>query len=221
MLNAAIVWTFAGVIAAASFARALSVRAESHFSELLWYSIGSLAMLGGALIWLSLEPIVRGQHKLILAILGAVSGISIALLAGEWIAPSTKEEKIVSDTRNPPAAMPAPPPAPTVQNVTSHNQSGGITAGTVILTPQRLQFSNALGNDLLQKMPVRKNVILEGIGGAADQQVAVQFHEFLLANGYSVSRSQIGGRSPPPDHRISLRDTPDAYILTVAPSVAE
>ncbi len=104
------------------------------------------------------------------------------------------------------------------QNVTSYGQQGGITAGTVNIGPQRLAFSPDLGNELLAKMSNKKKVIIRSIGGYADQAVASEIKDFLQRNGYEVTLTPIGMLMPPPDHKISLGESPDGYVLTVAPS---
>jgi hypothetical protein len=83
--------------------------------------------------------------------------------------------------------------------------------------PQRLTFSAALGDELLARMPIKKKVVIRSVGGEADQIVATDIQTFLHQNGYDVSRTMIGMLVPPPDHKISLGENPDAYILTIAP----
>ena len=100
----------------------------------------------------------------------------------------------------------------------SINQQGGITAGTVNIGPSRLVFSQQLGDELLRTLPREKKVSMTSVGGNADQAVASQIQQFLQNNGYTVERMAAGMLAPPPDHKISLRNTPDASILIVAPS---
>jgi hypothetical protein len=67
-------------------------------------------------------------------------------------------------------------------------------------------------------MPTKKKVIISSVGSDADQSVATETQNFLQQNGYDVSRESIGMLIPPPDHKISLRDSPDGYVLIIAPS---
>jgi hypothetical protein len=67
-------------------------------------------------------------------------------------------------------------------------------------------------------MPTKKKVIITSVGSDADQRVAIEIQNFLQQNGYDVSRSSTSILVPPPDHKISLGDSPDGYILTIAPS---
>jgi hypothetical protein len=110
------------------------------------------------------------------------------------------------------------PAQQSAQNVTSYGQQGGITAGIVNIGPQRLAFSSQLGSELLAKMPSKKKVIVRSVGSEADQSVATIFQNFLQQNGYDVARISIGMLVPPPDHKISLGDSPDGYVLIIAPS---
>jgi hypothetical protein len=100
----------------------------------------------------------------------------------------------------------------------SSGQQGGITAGTVNIAPPRAAFSPQVGNDLLAHMPSRKSVVLNTVGGDADQKVGDDVQQFLEGNGYSVQRRSIGMMAPPPDHPFSFSDNPNTYVITVAPS---
>jgi hypothetical protein len=54
----------------------------------------------------------------------------------------------------------------------SYGQQGGITAGTVNIAPQRAQFSDQLGAQLLSHMPDKnKEVELRTVGSGEDQKV--------------------------------------------------
>jgi hypothetical protein len=63
-----------------------------------------------------------------------------------------------------------------------------------------------------------QKVSITSVGSAADQAVAIDIQNFLQQNGYDVSRSSTAMLVPPPDHKISLGDRPDGYILIIAPS---
>jgi hypothetical protein len=100
----------------------------------------------------------------------------------------------------------------------SYGQQGGITAGTINIGPGRLAFSSQLGNELLAKMPAKKQVLIRSVGGAADQNVANEIQAFLHHSGYEIQRTSIGMLVPPPDWPITLMDSPKNYTLTIAPS---
>jgi len=70
----------------------------------------------------------------------------------------------------------------------------------------------------LAKMPIKKKIEIQSIGGNLDQAVASEIQIFLQKNGYDVSRMSIGVMAPPPDSKISLSDTPNGYVLIIAPS---
>lgn len=105
-----------------------------------------------------------------------------------------------------------------VHNVTSNNQSGGITAHTVYQVPGRAQFTKELAEQLLKDLPVEKPVTLRIVGSDSDQMVGNAVAEFLSANGYALKVSRIGVLGPPPDRPFSLRFTENETILTVAAS---
>jgi len=103
------------------------------------------------------------------------------------------------------------------QNVTSYNQSGGITAGTVNIGAGRAEFNDQLKADLLQKVP-KGNVQLQTVGGNADQAIGNEVEAFLKQNGYSVQRMAIGMLAPPPDRPYTLSVNGAQTVLVVAPS---
>src|SRR5262245_40675219 len=72
------------------------------------------------------------------------------------------------------------------QNVTSHNQTGGITAHTVIVGTQKLRFESAIASELVAKLPSGKPIRLVSIGSASDQAVADQYMTFLKDRGFQV-----------------------------------
>jgi hypothetical protein len=100
----------------------------------------------------------------------------------------------------------------------SYGQQGGVTAGTINIAPSRSLFTPELGKDLLSHMPTKKPVALQTVGGMADQSVGDEVQKFLQDNGYTVQRMSAGIMAPPPDRPFSFMDTPDKYVVTVAPS---
>lgn len=139
---------------------------------------------------------------------GAVGCVSA--VACVWLFGVTGEAKI----RDWPAAN-----AQVAQSVTSYNQSGGVTAGTVNVAPQRLQFTPELESEIAARINDKsKTVFLRSVGGGKDQLVADMIENFLKTNGFQVDRRSIGTLSPPPDEKLSLQVAPDHYVFTVAPS---
>jgi hypothetical protein len=102
----------------------------------------------------------------------------------------------------------------------SYGQQGGITAGTVNVAPLRLAFTDALGQELLAKIPDKsKQVVLTSIGNSnADQEVGWKIRGFLEQNGYKVTHNIIGMTSSLPDRPITLDEDASSYTLVVAPS---
>jgi hypothetical protein len=133
-----------------------------------------------------------------------------------WLRPSAASAQSPPTSTGKPQVG-APGMTQSAQNITSYGQQGGIT-GIVNIGPQRLVFSSELGSELLARMPRKKKVNITSVGGVADQAVAIDIQNFLQQNGYEVSRISVGMLLPPPDHKISLGDSPDGYVLTIAPS---
>ncbi len=105
-----------------------------------------------------------------------------------------------------------------IVNITSYNQSGGITAHTVNIGPKKLEFSEEIGKEILGKLSRDKPISLQSIGSNCDQQVADEFQAFLENSGYKISRASIGMMIPPPDHPIVIQESDREIILTIAPS---
>jgi hypothetical protein len=103
MSNSAIIWGFAGVIAAACFARGLNMRATSPLAQLIWYTIGVFFLSGASLLWISLEDRIMYQHRIVVGTLGAILGGLAMLSLAEWIRPADAKAQM---------QMPAPAPAP-------------------------------------------------------------------------------------------------------------
>jgi hypothetical protein len=104
------------------------------------------------------------------------------------------------------------------QNVTSYNQSGGITAHTVVVGTPKLAFDQKIAEELLSKIPAGKPIMLQSIGSRNDQAVADQYQNFLQSRGLTIARATIGTMSPPPDDKLSIADTGAQVVITIAPS---
>jgi hypothetical protein len=97
-------------------------------------------------------------------------------------------------------------------------QKSGITAETVNVTPPRAGFTDEIGPQLLTQMPEKKKVVvLNTMGGPADQRVGREVQDFLQKNGYEVQRFRSNVLVPRPDRPFTFVDSPDSYIVTVAP----
>jgi hypothetical protein len=141
MANSAVIWTFAGVIAAACAARGLSM-ASNAFWMFFWYALGAAVLAGASVIWVSLEPTMLIQHRIVVGSLGALLGCFALLSAGELINPTDAQPGPQSSTTppiSPPANPPSSPIVPTGPPVTiqgngpvifNYGSAGSITQNT-------------------------------------------------------------------------------------------
>ena len=74
----------------------------------------------------------------------------------------------------------------TTINVTSHNQSGGITAGTVNIGRQKFVLADEHIHRILGKVSRDKPVILRTVGGERAQELGNVVHAKLTNAGLDV-----------------------------------
>jgi hypothetical protein len=118
-------------------------------------------------------------------------------------------------------------PSNTLGNI--YNNQGIITQGqtgnnTIIVGTPKLQFTTALGEELIRKLPTGKSIRIRSVGSNGDQSVADQYEAFLQQRGFNIAYRDIiyGLLNPPPEQKISImdnRDNPSEVIVTIAPSV--
>ena len=74
-----------------------------------------------------------------------------------------------------------------IHNVTSYNQSGGVTAHTVNIGPQRRKMDDALRNQILTQLPRDKEISVTAVMGDGEAlEFALEINAFLHANGFKV-----------------------------------
>lgn len=90
-------------------------------------------------------------------------------------------------------------------SVTSHNQSGGITAGIVNLGPQRRDLDlpdfDGLKAQIQRELPRDKPLTVTAVMGDGEAaEFAVQIHKYLTAEGFKMTETGIsqGMFSTPP-----------------------
>ncbi len=207
----AIVTAFAGILAAAFLRHAFDVRKEQKHREMagsiFW---GTLPLGVVCLVWAAMgDSPMRIQNSL-LGFIGAAIGASAFVWFGYVVRPADAQtEKTASMLNDKPAQV--------AQNVTSYNQSGGITAGTVNIGTGRAEFNDQIRSEILQKFP-KGEVLLQTVGGNADQEIGNEVERFLIKNGYAVKRTMIGMMAPPPDRPFSANINGNQTVFIVAPS---
>ena len=189
MTNIAIIWTFASVFAAACFAQGLKMRDNPRMLyELLWYTAGAFVLCGAALLWISLEGEIMTQHRIILGFVGAVFGALALLSAGEWVHSGNAATVSAKSQQSPGNPFIQP-----TQNITSYNQSGGITAGVVNVAPAPRSLNNeawaaTLKSQILSQLPKDKPIIVMAIAGDQEaMSLAQEIHAFLKENGFPLA----------------------------------
>jgi hypothetical protein len=190
MGNPTIIWTIASALAAACFARGLALRtSQPHPWELLWYTSGIVILASAALLWASVESGVIMQQRIILGFLGGLVGSIGLITIGEVVRPASAggQETINLQARGKPLAEFA-------QNVTSYNQSGGITAGTVNIGPQPRHMesieASPLKNQLLTNLPRDKPIVVMAVMGDAEaMQFAQEIAKFLNDNHFPLKEN--------------------------------
>ncbi len=107
---------------------------------------------------------------------------------------------------------------PTFSGNCNNFGNNNFNCNTLNFGPSRATFSDELGVQLLAHMPEKKPISLQSVGSAAEQKVGDDVQKFLEDHGFTVKRMSIGMMAPPPDRPFSFSDTPNQYVITVAPS---
>jgi hypothetical protein len=202
---------------------ALAMRREGKFRNS--WGAACIATLPALIpvIWLTWDlELPPDMRNIIRGFLGAVGGVALAIWLGYlWDDWRAKAQPPGGST--PMSDKPSPPSGPSGNSgIVAPNNSGIITQGqtgnnTVInQAPGKLQFSDALGAELLAKIPNNKLINLMAVGSPSDQNVGLQIAKFLQAHGYQLSISIIGMMAPPPD-RTLVWDAARSELI-VAPS---
>jgi hypothetical protein len=105
---------------------------------------------------------------------------------------------------------------PSINGNCNNIGSNNFNCNTLNVVPQKLRFTDAVGEQLLSTIP-KGLVNVQAVGSLSDQNVGFQIANFLKSHGYFVQISRIGQMMPPPDRPL-MWDAASA-TLTVAPSV--
>jgi hypothetical protein len=161
-----------------------------------------------------------GRRKAMKRVCGALVGLVVFVAAPETVrainggiifSPSLGGRKTVL------AQAPSITPPSGASGNFNYNQQGGVTNQTYInKAPQKLTFSDALGAELLAKLPKDKPINLMVVGSNSDASVGAQIADFLTANGYKVQISRIGILVPPPDHPLTWVAASSSLIVAAS-----
>ena len=106
------------------------------------------------------------------------------------------------------------------QQIGDNNRADNVHVGDVVHRAGRAVFTEAMGEELLGKIPKDKPVKMVIVGSEADQQVGRQMFQFLTQHGYAVEITmRTGALVPPPDGPFTFQLTEASTLITVAPSI--
>ncbi|SUP19582.1 hypothetical protein [Vibrio alginolyticus] len=107
------------------------------------------------------------------------------------------------------------------QSVTSHNQSGGITAHKVVLGSQERTLTSELKRELLKTLDIQKKVDFSiAMNDQEAEKYAYEIRNFLIAEGYEMEfrtmqyEAMAGGQGIP-----YLSTNGDISIILIGPNV--
>jgi hypothetical protein len=83
----------------------------------------------------------------------------------------------------------------------------------------RLQFTSALGTQLLDEIPSNEPVEVDAIGSASEQLVGLEIAGFLRDHGYVVFTLRAQAISPPPDGPLTVIDGEWKWYVEVVPGI--
>jgi hypothetical protein len=105
------------------------------------------------------------------------------------------------------------------QSVNSYNQSGGVTARTVIVgAPKRdldTPWGDHLKSQMLSELPRDKEIsVMALMGDVEAADLAIQIHKFLKANGFKMTEDGISqGLFTVPLHGLSYSKDTNTFIV--------
>ncbi len=106
------------------------------------------------------------------------------------------------------------------ENVTSYNQSGGITAGTVNIGPQPRSLANPntdeLKKQILRELPRDKPIVIQAVmSDTESMSFAEEIHAFLKSNGFQLDGEVVYAMFVSPLKGLFMRDEGAKFKLIV------
>ena len=203
---------------------ALEMRTKKNYRE-MWGSL-TLSLMPAALfcLWVGCtEYLDMLARNLFLVPAGALLGASAFAWAGYVYHDMTAQAQTApsaSNTFMQTAQLLPSERGPFIdQSVRSDNQSGGITAHTVIIGPTKRNLDTAWGDPLkaqiLSNLPRDKELIVMAVLGDAEAgDLALQIHAFLKANGFKLKEDGISqGVFSPTPHGLNFNPDNNTFIV--------
>jgi hypothetical protein len=200
--NPAIIWTIAGILGAACFARGLKMKDNSRvLAELLWYTFGAAILAGAAILWISMEKEVLVQYRIVLALLGAIFGALSLLSIGEWIRP------IASASAQTPQVGSQPAPNFNFQAPSTNQFNFGAPPQTPARDPDTLyQLQHPVGQVERAAVDVASSTVtFDLIRGAMNLNVEADFEYRQYILHITQSAAEMGQKESPQGRWIERR----------------
>jgi hypothetical protein len=102
--------------------------------------------------------------------------------------------------------------------ITGTTNYGTINQNCIIVGPAKLGFDPAIAAELAKKLPAGKPLHVTTIGRQADQDIAVQYLEYLKDHGFQIAERNLDVMAlPQPEHPITYADAGAFVQLIIAP----
>jgi hypothetical protein len=194
---------------------------SSIMAELLWYTLGAGILASAAVLWVSMEPEILPQHKIVLGVLGGVFGALAFISMGRWfhpgpvkaetptaVSPGNIGQKASSITNNGPVYN-----APVINNYTVQN-----SAPTVKIVGPLPSTSNPDGTfDGYLVIRLESSYVPNSL------TVAVNKADVVLSEprpGIPQTGFQIGSRGIPGVRSVTFGQNADLFWETIQAPVA-
>ena len=220
-----ILFGVASLLAGAGFAWFIQMKAEQSHARAQIALIASAMPLG---VWLMAWSILAAPpdhwRRTFAVLIGGILGAVIAFGASELLhGPARAQPASLSDEGpsmpNKPIPPPMSPPASSSGNFSVNQQGGTVNQTYVNEVPPKLRFTEGLGLDLLSKIAKNKPLNITLTGSQSDLQVGEDFANFFRRHGYIVNYISTMMLMPPPEHQMTLTESPTSRDLVIAPSV--
>jgi hypothetical protein len=200
---------------------ALDMRGKQNYRE-MWGCL-TLSLLPAALfcLWATSGESSMAMRNIILIPVGALVGACVFAYGGYLFSDImvARAQSQASTTFKEAQLTPSERGPIINQNVTSHNQSGGITAHTVNVGPAPRNInapeSASLKAQMLRDLPRDKEITVMALMGDVEAaEFALQIHAFLKENGFKLKEDGISqGVFTRPPRGLSFNSDDNTFVV--------